>query len=116
MIEVTGMKWKKNRENKLVYFETGKLLADILKVPVLVTGGIKNLNVANDALNNSNIQYIGICRALLSEPDILTKWKNCEDKKSQCVNCMNCYKIDHTVEIECIINKRKKKKNLKKNN
>ena len=56
MIEITGMKWKKNRENKLVYFEIGKLLADILKIPIIVTGGIKNLNVANDALNNSNIQ------------------------------------------------------------
>ena len=38
MIEVTGMKWKKNRENKLVYFDMGKTLADILKIPVLVTG------------------------------------------------------------------------------
>ena len=114
MIEVTGMKWKKNRENKLVYFDMGKTLAEILKIPVLVTGGVKNLNVANDALNNSNIQYIGICRAFLSEPDILVKWKNCEDKKSQCVSCMNCYKIDNSIEIECIINKRKKKKNLKK--
>ncbi len=114
MIEVTGMKWKKNRENKLVYFDMGKTLADILKIPVLVTGGVKNLNVANDALNNSNIQYIGICRAFLSEPDILVKWKNCDDKKSQCVSCMNCYKIDNSIEIECIINKRKKKKNLKK--
>jgi 2,4-dienoyl-CoA reductase-like NADH-dependent reductase (Old Yellow Enzyme family) len=116
MIEVTGMKWKKNRENKLVYFDMGKTLADILKIPVLVTGGVKNLNVPNDALNNSNIQYIGICRAFLSEPDILVKWKNCEDKKSQCVSCMNCYKIDNSIEIECIINKRKKKKNLKKTN
>jgi len=116
MIEVTGMKWKKNRENKLVYFDMGKILADILKIPVLVTGGVKNLNVANDALNNSNIQYIGICRAFLSEPDILVKWKNCEDKKSQCVSCMNCYKIDNSIEIECIINKRKKKKNLKTTN
>jgi len=116
MIEVTGMKWKKNRENKLVYFDMGKILADILKIPVLVTGGVKNLNVANDALNNSNIQYIGICRAFLSEPGILVKWKNCEDKKSQCVSCMNCYKIDNSIEIECIINKRKKKKNLKKTN
>ena len=64
---------EKNRENKLVYFDMGKTLADILKIPVLVTGGVKNLNVANDALNNSNIQYIGICRAFLSEPDILVK-------------------------------------------
>ena len=115
MIEVTGMKWKKNRENKLVYFDMGKTLADILKIPVLVTGGVKNLNVANNALNNSNIQYIGICRAFLSEPDILVKWKNCEDKKSQCVSCMNCYKIDNSIEIECIINKRKKKEKFEKN-
>ena len=114
LIEVTGMKWKKNRENKLVYFDMGKTLADILKIPVLVTGGVKNLNVPNDALNNSNIQYIGICRAFLSEPDILKKKKNCEDKKSQCVSCMNCYKIDNSVEIQCILNKKKKKKNLKK--
>ena len=40
MIDVTGMKWKKNRENKIVYFETGKLLADILKIPVMITGGV----------------------------------------------------------------------------
>ena len=115
MIEVTGMKWKKNRENKLVYFDMGKTLADILKIPVLVTGGVKNLNVANDALNNSNIQYIGICRALLSEPDILIKWKNCVDKKSQCVSCMKCYEFEEHKEVECILNKRKKK-NLAKAN
>ena len=116
MIDVTGMKWKRNKENKLVYFEIGKILADILKIPILVTGGIKDLNVANDALNNSNIQYIGICRAILSEPDILIKWKNCEDKKSQCVSCMNCYKFEELKEPECILNKRKKKKNLGKTN
>ena len=66
MIEVTGMKWKKYRENKLVYFEKGKILADILKIPIIINGGVKDLNIANHALNNSNIQYIGICRALLS--------------------------------------------------
>ena len=101
---------EKNRENKLVYFETGKLLADILKIPVMITGGAKDLNVINDALNNSNIQYIGICRALLSEPDILIHWKNCKDKKSQCVSCMKCYEFEDHKEVECILNKRKKKK------
>ena len=116
IIEVTGMKWKKNRENKLVYFDIGKTLADILKIPVMITGGAKDLNVINEALNNSNIQYIGICRAILSEPDIIVKWKNCEDKKSQCVSCMKCYVFDEQKEAECILNKRKKKKNLAKTN
>ena len=75
MIDVTGMKWKKNRENKMVYFDIGKTLANILKIPVMITGGGKDLNVINDVLNNSNIQYIGICRAILSENDIIIKWK-----------------------------------------
>lgn len=115
MIDVTGMKWKKIKESKVVYFDIGKTLADTLKIPILVTGGIKDLNVANEALKNSNIQYIGISRALLSEPDIIVKWKNCENKKSQCVRCMKCYDFDFTKEVQCIINKnkKKKKKNLK---
>ena len=115
MIDVTGMKWKKIKESKVVYFDIGKTLADTLKIPILVTGGIKDLNVANEALKNSNIQYIGISRALLSEPDIIVKWKNCENKKSQCVRCMKCYDFDFTKEVQCIINKNKnkKKKNLK---
>ena len=113
MIEITGMKWKKHRDNTLVYFDIGKILSNIIKIPVIITGGAKDLNVINDALNNSNIQYIGICRALLSEPDLLIKWKNCEDKKSQCVSCMNCYKFENQNEVECILNT-KKKKNLGK--
>ena len=41
MIDVTGMKWKKNRENKMVYFDIGKTLADILNIPVMITEGQK---------------------------------------------------------------------------
>jgi hypothetical protein len=97
----------------LYYFDIGKTLADTFKIPILVTGGVKDLNVANEALNKSNIQYIGISRALLSEPDILIKWKNCENKKSQCVRCMKCYDFDFNKDVQCIINKNKNKKNLK---
>ena len=44
IIEVSGIRWKKNKENKLVYFEEGKILADILKIPIMLTGGAKELN------------------------------------------------------------------------
>ena len=39
---------EKNRENKMVYFDIGKTLADILNTPVMITGGAKDLNVIND--------------------------------------------------------------------
>ena len=114
MIDITGMKWKKNKENKLVYFDVGKKLAEILKIPIIITGGAKDLNVINDALNNSNVQYIGICRAILSEPDILIRWKNCDDKKSRCISCMKCYPEGYTdfSQEECIFNRKKPKKFL----
>ena len=114
MIDVTGMKWKKNKENKLVYFDEGKKLAEILKIPIIITGGAKDLNVINDALNNSNIQYIGICRAILTEPDIIIRWKNCDDKKSRCISCMKCYPDGYTdfSQEECIFNRKKPKKFL----
>ena len=76
----------------------------------MITGGAKDLNVINDTLNNSNIQYIGICWALLSEPVILIKWKNCVDKKSQFISCMKCYEFEDLKEVESFIIKEKRRK------
>ena len=58
IIQVTGFKWIYERpKNSPFYFE------------------------AEFILNNSNIQYIGLSRALLCEPDLIIRWKNGDKKK-----------------------------------
>ena len=93
MIQVSGFKWTRERpKNGPYYFEAAKKLAEVVKIPVLLIGGIKSYDEAEYILNNSNIEYIGLSRALLCEPDLVKRWKNGDKKKAKCVSCNNCLK------------------------
>ena len=106
MIQVTGFKWTREKpKNGPYYFEAAKKLAEIVKIPVLLIGGIKSYDEAEYVLNNSNIEYIALSRALLCEPDLVKKWKNGDKKKAKCVSCNNCLK--DFWDIDCIFNKKK---------
>ncbi len=62
------------RNDPLMFYERTKKLADILKIPVVCIGGIKTYENADYVLKNSNIEYIGISRALMKDPELITKW------------------------------------------
>ena len=109
MIQVSGFKWTRERpKNGPYYFEAAKKLAEVVKIPVLLIGGIKSYDEAEYILNNSNIEYIGLSRALLCEPDLVKKWKNGDKKKANCVSCNNCLK--DFWDVDCIFNKKKRNK------
>ena len=58
----------------LIFINDTKKLAEILKIPVVCIGGIKKYEQADYILKNSKIQYIGLARELLKQPDIVKKW------------------------------------------
>lgn len=43
-----------------------------------------------DWLNSSQIAGFGMSRPLLSEPDLVSRWKQGDDKKARCVHCSKC--------------------------
>ena len=94
MIQVSGMKWmnEKIKPKTPVYFKQTAKLAEIVKVPVVLVGGLRDVDTMEDAINNSNIQYLSIARPLICEPDIVKTWKHGDKKKSNCLNCNNCLK------------------------
>ena len=67
---------------------------------------IRDLKKNDFALNNRNIQYIGLARPLLCESDIVKRWKNGEKSESKCISCFSCLK--DLKDTECIFNKNKK--------
>jgi 2,4-dienoyl-CoA reductase-like NADH-dependent reductase (Old Yellow Enzyme family) len=62
------------KKGELLYFESTKKLADILKIPVICIGGIKTYENADYVLKNSNIEYIAMSRGLMKDPELVTKW------------------------------------------
>ena len=102
MIQVSGMEWLfgKIKPNTPVFFQQTKLLADIVKIPVVLVGGLRDVDTMENAINNSNIKFVSVGRPLICEPDIVKKWKSGYKKKSICLNCNNCLKKGFCVLLE----------------
>ena len=107
LVQLSGTKWFNKKSKTPFYYEIGKKLADILKIPVMVTGAARDLDNLNEILNNSNIKYFGMARPLICEPDLIYRWKNGNTKKAKCVSCNTCLKNFKT-GVACILNKKKK--------
>ena len=102
MIQVSGMEWwfGKIKPKTPVFFQQTKLLADIVKIPVVLVGGLRDVDTMENAINNSNIEFVSIARPLICEPDIVQKWKSGYKKKSICLNCNNCLNKGFCVLLE----------------
>ena len=107
IIEVSGSDYQKVKMKTPYYFESTKKLADIVNIPVMLIGGIRDLDTMEDILKNTKIEYFGIVRPVMCEPDLPKYWKEKGNRKSKCISCNGCFK-----EHACVF--RKKNKNLKK--
>ena len=94
MIQVSGREWidGKMKSNTPFFLQQASKLADIVKVPVVLVGGLRDIDTMEDIINKTQIEYLSIARPLICEPDIVKKWKKGEKKKSICLNCNNCLK------------------------
>lgn len=91
----------KDRESYFKDYATK--LADMVDIPVILVGGNRHLDVMQDLLNNTKIEYFTLSRPLTAEPDLINKWEAGDNKKPKCVSCNKCY---HTIGKRCILNQR----------
>ena len=103
-IQISGMSWLSKRTKSPIYADISAKLAEKVKIPVMVTGGARNVDDLNEILNKSKIQYIGIARPLICEYDLIKKWKENQTKKAKCVSCNSCLNKPFGV---CVFNKNK---------
>ena len=103
-IQISGRRWYKERIKNPIYADIGTKLAEKIKIPVMIIGGVRNMDEINEILNKSNIQYVGMARPLICEYDLIKRWKNGETKKSKCVSCNSCLYKHLGI---CVFNKNK---------
>lgn len=80
----------KEISKKGYFYEFAKVLAREVKIPVILTGGIRNPEDMEEMLYDSGIQGFGLCRPLLAEPELVKRWKTGDRSSAKCVHCSKC--------------------------
>jgi 2,4-dienoyl-CoA reductase-like NADH-dependent reductase (Old Yellow Enzyme family) len=63
---------------------------EALSVPVAVVGGIRTLDHATQCLSRHGMDAVGLCRPLIKEPDLPSRWRRGLTTESTCTNCNLC--------------------------
>jgi 2,4-dienoyl-CoA reductase-like NADH-dependent reductase (Old Yellow Enzyme family) len=59
-------------------------------IPVILSGGIRSLAVAEDIRKSGDADFISMCRPYICEPDLINKWKSGISEKAHCTSCNQC--------------------------
>jgi 2,4-dienoyl-CoA reductase-like NADH-dependent reductase (Old Yellow Enzyme family) len=80
-----------------------------VNIPVIVVGGIHNMDDINYIIQNSTIDFVSMCRPFIIEPDIVSKFKKGTQTKSKCILCNYCAIISEARPLKCHYGKLPKK-------
>ena len=72
-----------------------------VNIPVIVVGGINNMDDINDIIGNSNVDFVSMCRPFIIEPDIVSKFKKRTQTESKCIMCNYCVIIAEEQSLKC---------------
>lgn len=72
------------------FYEFARELAKEIKVPIILTGGVRNPKDMEEMLRESEIQGFGLCRPLLAEPELIKRWQAGDLTPAKCVHCSKC--------------------------
>ena len=99
-------------EDREAYFkEEAKAFKEILKVPLILVGGIRSLQTAEKLLNGGYTDYISMSRPFIREPDLVKRWASGDRNKSTCLSDSQCRDAGFTGEgISCMILQKMKEK------
>ncbi|MCB2292813.1 NADH:flavin oxidoreductase [Clostridium algoriphilum] len=92
-----------NTIEKQSYFRASAMnIARQVKAKVILVGGNKNINLMDEILNTTDIEYFSLSRTILCEADLINKWVDNKDYKPKCISCNKCWDV---VPNSCIFNR-----------
>lgn len=64
---------------------------------VILNGGIKSIDTLEAIADEGNVDVFSLSRALVSEPDLPSRWRGGDRRPSRCVSCNRCYELHRCV-------------------
>ena len=81
-----------SEDQEVYYRSAAERYKQTIKVPLILVGGVRSYQVAENIVKNDVADYISLCRPLIREPDLIKRWKSGDLSKSTCLSDNLCFK------------------------
>ena len=81
----------KDEADEGVFAKEALDLAATVAIPVISVCGYRTPAVINGWLNRGGIAAISLCRPLMAEPNLVSRWAGGDPAKSRCISCNKCF-------------------------
>jgi 2,4-dienoyl-CoA reductase-like NADH-dependent reductase (Old Yellow Enzyme family) len=78
-------------QDEVFYREAAKLYQAKVGIPLMLVGGIRSYETANDLIHRGVADYISLGRPLICEPGLVKRWYNGDRRASECGSCNSCF-------------------------
>ena len=79
-------------EEKEAYFRTAAAAyKKEINVPLILVGGNRSLNVAEQIVTEGIAEYISMCRPFIREPDLVRRWETGDKSPAKCKSDNMCF-------------------------
>jgi len=90
-----------SKEDQNYFSRYARTIARNVNVPLILTGGIRNVMMMEEALrHNNNIVAFGMARTILAEPELPNIWQGNTNYNPKCIACNVC--LDKLVAFETV--------------
>jgi 2,4-dienoyl-CoA reductase-like NADH-dependent reductase (Old Yellow Enzyme family) len=62
-----------------------------LTIPLMLVGGIRSIETAEELVGEGITDYISLCRPLIREPALINRWKSGDRRPSECISDNGCF-------------------------
>ncbi len=99
----------KTHEQEGYYRKAAALCKSRLKIPLILVGGIRSMEVSQELLSAGLADYVSLCRPLISEPGLIQRWHAGDLRPALCVSDNACYGPGFAGEgIRCVTFEKKR--------
>lgn len=99
----------KTADQEVYYREAARLYKQRVRIPLILVGGIRSIEVAEKVLGSGLADCIALSRPLICEPWLIQRWHNGDRRKAECVSDNACYGPGFAGEgIRCVTFEKKR--------
>jgi len=91
-------------EEEPYYRDAARRYKDAIGVPLILVGGIRSFEAAEQVVSQGLAAAVALCRPLIAEPGLVRRWKSGDRSPSICTSCNQCFEPASTGEgIRCVL-------------